>query len=266
MLSKFKFIAGFLFGIQLHAFATAGFEGILALSNCSASLVAFYGYKNADDALLLTNGHCLGRLLEPREVVINRAANYKVRVLSKTATEIGQLRGTKVLYGTMYKTDMALIQLDSTYDSIHQRFAIEPLMMRDRGPEIGTAIEIFSGYWKRKYSCRIEATNLTLKEARWDFVGSMRYSRPGCETIGGTSGSPVLDAMTREVIGVNNTGNESGELCTINNPCEVDANVARAATKGYAYAQQTYWIYSCLRSDGQLDLTRPGCLLPNIEN
>src|SRR3546814_2272200 len=52
---------------------------------------------------------------------------------------------------------------------------------------------------------------------------SVRYTS-SCNTIGGTSGSPVIDDATGKVVAVNNTGNEDGARCTVNNPCEVAEN------------------------------------------
>ncbi|MBC7464820.1 MAG: serine protease, partial [Bdellovibrio sp.] len=81
------------------------------------------------------------------------------------------------------------------------------------------------------------------------------------ETIGGTSGSPITKAGTKIVIGINNTGNEDGQKCTMNNPCEIDLQGNITFTKGVSYGQQTYQIYSCLNTARELDLTVQGCLL-----
>jgi len=72
----------------------------------------------------------------------------------------------------------------------------------------------------------------------------------------------VIKAGTRTVIGVNNTINEDGETCTMNNPCEVDQNGNRSAHRGYGYGQETYWVYSCLNQYNEIDLSVAGCLLP----
>ncbi|MEN0059976.1 MAG: hypothetical protein AAGB31_14140, partial [Bdellovibrio sp.] len=109
----------------------------------------------------------------------------------------------------------------------------------------------------------VEAFVPQLKEAQWTMQHSIRYSRPGCEVIGGTSGSPVIRSGSRIVVGVNNTGNESGRNCTMNNPCEIDENGKMTAHKGYTYGQQTYWVYSCLNQYNEVDLQTPGCLLPH---
>jgi hypothetical protein len=72
----------------------------------------------------------------------------------------------------------------------------------------------------------------------------------------------VVDVATNKVVGVNNTGNESGERCTLNNPCEVDANGTVTVRQGINYAQQTYQIPACFGLDNKLDLSRSGCVLP----
>jgi hypothetical protein len=101
-----------------------------------------------------------------------------------------------------------------------------------------------------------------LKEAGWTSHDSIRYTQPGCATIGGTSGSPIIDAETREVVGVNNTGNENGRKCTMDNPCEVDEAGNVSVVYKAAYGQETFWIYSCLDAAQHLDLSVAGCLLP----
>lgn len=66
---------------------------------------------------------------------------------------------------------------------------------------------------------------------------SVRDSMPGCDIIGGSSGSPVVDDESGQVVAVTNTINESGEQCTINNPCEVNEDGTTTVTKGEGYAR-----------------------------
>lgn len=101
----------------------------------------------------------------------------------------------------------------------------------------------------------------SVKEGGYSFNQSLRYSRPGCDVIGGTSGSPVIQTGTRTVIAVNNTVSESGERCTINNPCEIDAQGEVIHQKGMGYAQQISWFVGCMNANRQLDLAMPGCEL-----
>jgi len=241
--------------------ATYDFKGIVALSNCSGSLVRFDDSLDTDSALVLTNGHCV-RLFEPGVVLVNQAATRTFDVLSETATKLGTVRSKRLLFATMTKTDMALYQLQETYADILNKFKIEALTLSREMPATGTPIEVISGYWKRGYSCEVENIAFQVKEGKWLFEESVRYSRPGCEVIGGTSGSPVVEAGTRTVVAVNNSINERGTRCELNNPCELDPAGNVIFQKGFGYAQQTYWVYSCRNAEGDLDLNVDGCLLP----
>lgn len=239
------------------------FEGIVALSNCSGSLVRFETSSDGDKAMVLTNGHCLeGGFMKPGEHVLSKKSSRSFTLLNKNAKPAGKVKATEILYGTMTLTDMALYQLDKSYSDIKSEFSITPLTMAaDRASE-KAPIEVLSGYWKRGYRCAINGVVHKLKEGGWTWKDSIRYSQPGCETIPGTSGSPVISAGTKTVIGINNTGNESGEECTVNNPCEENEQGAITFKKGLSYGQQTNWLYDCLGSDNKIDLTMQNCQLP----
>lgn len=240
------------------------FQGAVALSNCSGSLIRLETSTDADKAWVLTNGHCLGglALIGPGVVKTNVNTSRRVTVFNEDLTKKATFYTAKLLYGTMTKTDIAIYQLDETYGEILQDHNLEAYTLSSTEPTVGTEMEIVSGYWKKGYSCKVEAIVDKLKEDKWTMEQSIRYSRPGCETIGGTSGSPIIKAGTREVIAINNTGNEDGEECTMNNPCEIDAAGNKTFVKGYAYGQQTAWLYSCLNSSREIDLTIKGCKLP----
>ena len=237
------------------------FRGIVGISDCSGSLVRFDDSQDSDAAMVLSNGHCVG-MIAPGTVLLNTRSNKSFTILNQSAKNLGTVTAQKIIYATMTDTDLSLFLLKETFQNIESKFNIKPLTLARTAPVVGTNIEVISGYWKRGFSCAIESTVPTLKEADWTWSDSIRYSRPGCEVIGGTSGSPVIEAGTRTVIAVNNTVNESGKQCAMNNPCEVAADGTRFAQKGYGYAQQTFWLYSCRNADGAIDLNTAGCRLP----
>lgn len=238
------------------------FEGIVALSNCSGSLIRLENSKDSDKAMVLTNGHCLETgMPRPGQVFVNKSSNRTFRLLNTNAQGVGTLSATKIMYAAMTKTDMAIYQLRETYAEIKSQFNINALTLSSKGPQVGEKIEVRSGYWKRGYSCGVEAIVPKLMEAGWTCEQSIRYSRPGCEVIGGTSGSPIVLTGTRTVVGVNNTGNEDGDMCTMNNPCEIDEMGNKTAVQGYSYAQQTQWFYTCLNSNNEMDMQRADCQL-----
>jgi hypothetical protein len=237
------------------------FQGIVKLSDCSGSLVRFLDSKDSDQAMVLTNGHCVN-LLDPGVVLVNQASSKTFGLLRRDASQVGTLYASRLIFATMTKTDIGLYQVKETYDFIERQFGIPALTLSDVPPTIGTDIQVVSGYWKRGYECQIEAEVFQLREGAWTMENSLRYSRPGCETIGGTSGSPVIATGTRTVVAVNNTGNESGKRCTTNNPCEVDSKGGVTFEKGRSYAQQIYWLTQCRTEEGDFDLNVEGCVLP----
>jgi V8-like Glu-specific endopeptidase len=244
------------------AAVTVTYAGTVALSNCSGSVVRMPGSAGTDPALVLTNGHCLETgMPDPGQVIVNRSSNRGFTLLSSTGSGLGTLRATKVVYSTMTDTDVTLYQLNTTYASIKSRYGISPLTLSASHPAAGASIRVVSGYWKRTYSCSVDGFVYRLKEGGWTWKDSVRYTS-ACNTIGGTSGSPVIDTATGLVTAVNNTGNEDGETCTVNNPCEVDANGAVTVRKGINYAEETYGIPACFAAGNRLDLTLAGCTLP----
>jgi len=241
----------------------ADFTGIAALSNCSASLVRYAESVSTDKALVLTNGHCYeGGFLNPGQVLVNRASTRSITLLKPDSSSAGTVRASRILFGTMTKTDMIVYEVNETYASIKSRLNVDALTLAKQGPADGAGMAVVSGYWKRIYTCSVQDTIPQLREGDWTWQNSIKYQQPGCETIGGTSGSPVVSTSTGEVIGVNNTGNEDGERCTVNNPCEVDADGNVTVEQGAAYGQQTWWLYTCLTASRAIDLNKPGCELP----
>ena len=238
------------------------FTGIAALSNCSGSLVRFASSVSTDRAMILTNGHCLeGGMPGPGEVVVNEPSSRSFSLLRPSGTKAGSVRAARVLYATMTKTDVTLYRLTETYAAIQSRLTVPALTLAQSAPAAGAGMAVVSGYWKRIYTCSVQSTIYRLKEAEWTMENSIKYRQPGCETIGGTSGSPIVSTSTGQVIGVNNTGNEDGGSCTLNNPCEVDAAGNITVDQGAAYGQQTWWFYTCLTSTRTIDLNKSGCLL-----
>lgn len=240
----------------------ADFTGIASLSNCSASLVRYAESVATDKALVLTNGHCYeGGFLNPGQVLVNRSSTRSITLHRPNASRAGTVRASRIIYGTMTKTDMLVYEVNETFAAIKTRLNVTPLTLAKQGPADGAGMAVVSGYWQRIYTCSVQATIPELREGSWTWKSSIKYRQPGCETIGGTSGSPVVSTSTGEVIGVNNTGNEDGQRCTVNNPCEVDAAGNITVDQGAAYGQQTWWIYTCLTASRSVDLNKAGCQL-----
>ncbi|WP_329301441.1 serine protease [Streptomyces sp. NBC_00659] len=236
--------------------------GTVALSNCSGSVIRFPNSADSAPALVLSNGHCLETgFPDPGEVIVGQSSSRTFSLLNSAGTKVATLRASKVAYSTMTDTDVTIYQLTSTYTTIKNSYGISALTVQDTHPVAGTAITVASGYWKRLYNCSIDGFAYRLKEGDWTWKDSVRYTS-ACNTIGGTSGSPVVDQSTGKVVAVNNTGNEDGETCTVNNPCEVDASGNVTVREGINYAEETYQIPACFTTGNQLNLSASGCVLP----
>lgn len=241
------------------------FEGIIKLSNCSGSLIRFVGQPMTSKAVVLTNGHCyskglFGGLLQANEVIYNKALSRDMKIFNKSMKTF-PVKATKLLYATMTNTDIALYELSESYESIYSKYKIESFTLDPVRPFERVDIDIVSGYWESGYTCAIDSFIFNLKEGSWMFTDSIRFT-DGCATKGGTSGSPVVAKGTRSVIAINNSANESGKSCALNNPCEINEDGNVTVLKNKKYGQQTYNIYSCLRPDFNIDLSISGCSLP----
>ncbi|HEX8303897.1 MAG TPA: serine protease [Jatrophihabitans sp.] len=246
---------------QLQA---VGLASTIALSNCSGSLVRYPSSLDTDRAMLLTNGHCYeGGFLAAGQVLVNRTSSRTGKLLNGSGTAVATVKADQLLYATMTGTDVALYRLTRTFAQIRSTTGLNALTISSTHPVDGHAISIPSSYWKRTYSCAINGFVSTLREGDWTWRDSIRYRYPdsGCQTIGGTSGSPIIDNASLQIVGVNNTLNEQGQACTLDNPCEVNADGSVTYTKGQNYGQETYWFTTCLTSTNAIDLNKTGCLL-----
>ena len=233
----------------------------IALDNCSASLVRFPNSAGTDQAMMLTNGHCYeGGFLSAGEVLVNVASSRSGTLLDASGNSVGSVRADQVLYATMTGTDVTLYRLTSTYDSIQSSTGATALTISAAHPTDGSAIGIPSGYWQRVWNCQVNGFVPQLREDEWTWHDSIRYDT-ACDTIHGTSGSPIVDEASGEIVGINNTGNDNGESCTLDNPCEVDQAGNITIHPNIGYAQETWFISNCFTTLSRIDLTRAGCQL-----
>ncbi|WP_432967606.1 putative Ig domain-containing protein [Dactylosporangium sp. CA-233914] len=244
-----------------QALAVTGLGSTIALNNCSGSLVRWPSSLDSDRAMLLTNGHCYENgFINAGQVLTNRASTRSGTLLSDTGASLGTVKADKLVYATMTNTDVALYQLTDTFAAIRSRYNTTALTVAAARPADSTAMTIPSSYWKQVWTCSVNGFVPTLREDQWTWHDSIRYDT-GCQTTHGTSGSPIIRSSDRQIIGINNTGNDDGQSCTLNNPCEVDANGTVTVHQGQSYGEQTYWFTTCLNSSRAIDLTVSGCLL-----
>src|SRR6185312_10188774 len=98
------------------------FEGIVALDDCSGSIVRFENSKDSDPAMVLTNGHCYeDGFMDPGTFINNVSSNRRFTILKPNGDEMGTISASKVIYASMTKTDITLYQTAMTYADIQQR-------------------------------------------------------------------------------------------------------------------------------------------------
>jgi hypothetical protein len=261
--------------IPFFVWASAGlsdvidFNAIVVANSCTGFIVRLDSSSDSDAALVLTNGHCSSAKLFmlPNTCVWGKESKQVFKLRSNEGNCVrASLKANRLLYRTMTGTDIALYQLKNSYADLAQRLNVKPLTLSRERPERKAEIALVSGLvplypWGRIYHCSIDGFAHRLQEGGWEFADAIRYSSSGCDTPAGTSGAPVIDKNTRQVVGIHSTKNLQGDACTLNNPCEKNKNGLVTVRPGAAYAQQTYQIYTCFDSNNKFDLSLPECVL-----
>jgi hypothetical protein len=242
------------------AAAATDFSGTVALSGCSGSIVRWESSQADDLSLMLTNGHCYD-FLDAHEVIVDIPSIRDVILLNSDGTTAGTVSTTRLLYSTMWTTDVSLYRLGLTYQELEDQYGVPAITLADDKPSPkDQPISIISGYWLTEYKCDLNKFAYRLHEYVWTWHKSLRYEDGGCQVIGGTSGSPILDT-DRVQIAINNTINEDGQRCTLNNPCEENRKGKITVHLHRGYGEQT-WVFSTCLTGNELDLDRAGCKLP----
>jgi hypothetical protein len=241
-----------------------GFAGVVRLSTGSGTLVRFTSSEPKDRALLLTCGHCLEQgFLDAGEVITARPEERIVYLQSPDGRHEAELHSRLLLYATMTDTDIALYDLAETFEEIARDHGINPLSLARESPRVDLPVHMATGINHEKFSCAIAASVPGLQESMWLWKGSFRLTAP-CKPNPGGSGSSIVDDSTGEVVAVLNTVNEpAGGECKLNAPCEIDSDGHVSVVSGAAYAQRSAELYGCLTDLRELDLSRPGCMLPH---
>jgi hypothetical protein len=233
---------------------------------CSGVLVRPGGDPVPDaPAYALTNGHCID-LLPPSEVRRDARARGTVTFgwpggpLDETA-EVSSVR-----WASMKGTDLAILELDRTLEDLQAAgVPAYPIALEPRGPGTHVAIvgapvpEDDTDRQLRLAVCAL-LPPVDLVEDRWWWHG---FPRDDCAGIRhGSSGSPVLDLATGELVGLVNTGTEGSEGrsdCMFDRPCEV-AMGAAVSREDAVYGPSVAGLAACWGADGRF--TGPGDACP----
>ena len=237
------------------------FAGTARLPGCSGAVVRLAGSVPEDKAIVLTNGHCVRfPFLGARETLVDRKAFARIELLDGPGDVAVTVRGVRLVYATMYRTDLAIYRLRESYADLAAA-GVTPLALAGQGPSRGDRIRIPSGYWVEQRACATTGTVHRLHERVWDWWRSIRLpALDGCAIRGGYSGSPIVDRSTGEVVGIANTGYVGGRAC-IDSACEENQRGVVRMKRHMNYGQQTWWLTTCIGPDRSFDLDVPGCKL-----
>jgi secreted trypsin-like serine protease len=236
-------------------------EGAAKVGDCQGAVVRATTARDEDPALVLTNGHCLptGRPAPGTAVVDQPADLPPVTIADPAGYPQTSTQATRLVYATMTGTDIALYRLDKTYAQLAEegakvfRLSTSPMRAGD---------QLLMAYASSRPQCTVEAVVPHLREGGYQQDDAVRYAPNNtCQSKPGYSGAALLSLDGNTVMGINNTHNRDGELCTDNNPCEVGQDGTVTAVRGRSYGQQIHHITDCLTEGSQLDLSRPDCAL-----
>jgi hypothetical protein len=237
------------------------FTGTARLPSCSGSVVRWPSALDTDRAVVLSNGHCVrSPFLGARDVLVDEKRWTRIELLGDTGDVALNVRAVRLQYASMYRTDIAVLELRETYADLAEA-GVTPLSLAAEGPSRGDEIRIPSGYWREQRACTTTGTAYRLHEREWDWWRSIRLPAPdGCRIRGGYSGSPIVSRETGLVVGIANTGYVGGRRC-VDSACEENQRGHVVMRRNMNYGQQTWWLTTCIGTDRRFDLSVAGCKL-----
>jgi hypothetical protein len=199
-------------------------------SYCTASLIdSRNGSLDASGpAYILTSGHCvdLGSLNISSDIPLDGHVDFDYFLGNMQNTERYALK--KLVRSTMRGADLAIIELDTPLQSLLDK-GIEPLKISPHLPPNGMNLLIVgipSGH-ENAPALRLSACPLEGAEDLVEDVYVFRaFHKHRCKGLApGSSGSPVLDRISNQIVGVLSTstrGVKAENRCQQNAPCEID--------------------------------------------
>ncbi|MCK6599753.1 MAG: serine protease [Bdellovibrionaceae bacterium] len=228
----------------------------------------------------VTNGHCFGLPFYPQTARTNITPdqNYFVEFNDlDLAQKKTRLKVSKIIYLTMYLTDIAILELEKI-DTEIKSLGLEPIKISniDLTPDLSgkifylpsfptindnaNAIETRVG---RVSSCKL-GDQVNLMEANFIYPRSFRHT---CNSQHGSSGGPLISYNNEqkiwELFAIHNTSPDSentNNLCNANTPCELFQG--KKTVEQFNYAQDLRSLYKCFDSKGIFNVTLSGCILP----
>ncbi len=219
---------------------------------CSASLIDSRdgGPIASGPAYILTSGHCVSRdgMNISSDIPLDGHIDFDYFLGNLQNTERYGLKG--LVRATMRGADLAIIELDASLQSLLDK-GIEPLSISPHPAGKGMNLLIVgvpSGHEDapalRLSACPLEG-NADVLEDVYVFRG---FHRHRCQGVApGSSGSPVLDRVSNQIVGVLSTstrGVRGENRCQPNAPCEIN-NGQPVLSPDTSYASPAVGLKTC---------------------
>ena len=243
----------------------------VSVNGCSGVLAAPPGRASTAPALVLTNGHCLDfryllggdQPLPPAGAIYHdvTAPFFLNSILISVQASSGResLPAARVIFTSMDGTDLALIELNSSYADIALRHGVAAAPLSFGTPPPGSRVNIRAGYFNRDFTCELGEA-VRIREGGYRWPDSLRLRR-GCEIYPGVSGAPVIAEASQAVFALANTHNSgSRAACSVHNPCEVDEEGnERTGSLDQSYAVSLAPLAHCFNTAGEAKFASAPC-------
>ncbi|WP_095194970.1 serine protease [Pseudomonas sp. Irchel 3A7] len=222
---------------------------------CTASLMDTRdeNARAVGPAYLLTAAHCAPGVLN-RPLAPTESHSVKFNYFTDTSTRYKTYAIKDIVWKDLYQTDLAIMELDVALDTLIKQ-GITPIALASQWSKDASDVLIVgapkgleqSGL--RLAACSQRSTAATLVEGDRVYFATLKNS---CRDVRpGSSGSPVLDRQSGEILSVLATsthGATADEQCFENAPCEVkNGKVMWSPDTHYAFPVD--YLMSCF-SDG----------------
>ena len=246
---------------------------------CTLTLIEPPGscrFDKSRKAMAVTNGHCVGMMATAKTVVKDEPFSQAVafhHFVEPKGHEVPS-RVQRVLYATMQGTDLAVVELSSTYAELEGRDGKGPKAKRIARRFDGAQVANISNptdyvdendKYMRRSTCSA-AGQAVVAEGPYLWPEQIRFK---CSVTGGASGGPLINERTDEIQALMNTGvpydpkGAPALPCPINRPCEVNGKEPKVETMNYGY--NLTGLHACaVEGQGrcELKMDADGCKLP----